>query len=93
VDAAEAHRLGIVNTVVDDDALLPETMALAKRLADGPPIAIRMIKRAVYQSMRTDMRTALDLISSHMGVVTQTEDSREAFRAFREKRRPEFNGR
>jgi enoyl-CoA hydratase/carnithine racemase len=93
VDAAEAHRLGIVNTVVDDDALESATMALAKRLADGPPIAIRMIKRAVYQSMRTDMRTALDLISSHMGVVTQTEDSREAFRAFREKRRPEFKGR
>ena len=93
IDATEAHRLGIVNTVVDDDALETETIAFAKRLADGPPIAIRMIKRAVYQSMRTDMRTALDLISSHMGVVTQTEDSREAFRAFREKRRPEFNGR
>jgi enoyl-CoA hydratase/carnithine racemase len=92
IGADEAHRLGIVNTVVEDDALEPETMAFAKRLAAGPPIAIRMIKRAVYQSMRTDMRTALDLISSHMGVITQTEDSREAFRAFREKREPHFIG-
>jgi len=93
VDADEAQRLGIVNSVVEDDALDAATTAFAKRLADGPPIAIRMIKRAVYQSMRTDMRTALDLISSHMGVVTQTEDSREAFRAFREKRPPKFTGR
>jgi enoyl-CoA hydratase/carnithine racemase len=92
IGADEAYRLGIVNTVVEDDALEPETMAFAKRLAAGPPIAIRMIKRAVYQSMRTDMRTALDLISSHMGVITQTEDSREAFRAFREKREPHFIG-
>lgn len=93
VDATEAHRLGIVNTVVEDDQLVEATMAFAERLAAGPPIATRMIKRAVYQSMRTDMRTALDLISSHMGVVTQTEDSREALRAFKEKRPPVFQGR
>jgi enoyl-CoA hydratase/carnithine racemase len=93
VDAPEAERLGIVNRVCDDERLQDETLAFARKLASGPPIAVRMIKRAVYQSMRSDMRTALDLISSHMGVVTQTHDSREAFAAFREKRPPVFEGR
>ncbi|MDR0358657.1 MAG: enoyl-CoA hydratase/isomerase family protein [bacterium] len=93
VDGEEAARLGIVNHVYDDDRLLDETYAFAERLAAGPPIATRMIKRAVYQSAHSDLRTALDLISSHMAVVTSTEDSKEAFRSFREKRQPRFQGR
>jgi enoyl-CoA hydratase/carnithine racemase len=51
-----------------------------------------MIKRAVYQSSRTDLRTALDLISSHMAVVTSTQDSAEAITAFREKRKGNYVG-
>lgn len=93
IDSAEAERLGIVNRVYDDATLQADVNTFARKLAAGPPIAMRMIKRAVYQSLRTDMRTALDLISSHMGVVTQTYDSREAFGAFREKRAPVFEGR
>jgi enoyl-CoA hydratase/carnithine racemase len=93
IDGEEAARLGVVNRVYDDDRLLDETYAFAERLAAGPPIATRMIKRAVYQSAQSDLRTALDLISSHMAVVTSTEDSKEAFRAFREKRQPRFQGR
>ena len=69
IDAEEAGRLGIANHVVDD-ADLPDAVAtLARKIADGPPVAIRTIKRAVYQSARSDLRTALDLISSHMAVV------------------------
>jgi enoyl-CoA hydratase/carnithine racemase len=93
VDGEEAARLGIVNHVYDDDKLLDETYALARRLAEGPPIATAMIKRAVYQSARSDLRTALDLISSHMAVVQSTRDSKEAFAAFREKRPARFEGR
>lgn len=86
IDAEEALRLGIVNRVYDDEALLNETMAFAREIAAKPPIAISMIKRAVYQSMRTDLRTSLDLISSHMAVVQSTADYEEAMNAFREKR-------
>ena len=68
IDAEEAARLGIANHVVDDDELPAAVSALARKLADAPPVAVRMIKRAVYQSARTDLRTALDLISSHMSV-------------------------
>jgi enoyl-CoA hydratase/carnithine racemase len=52
-----------------------------------------MIKRAVYQGARTDLRTALDLISSHMAVVQSTRDSQEAMAAFQEKRTGVYEGR
>jgi len=92
IDAEEAGRLGIANHVVDDAELAGAVHTLARKIADGPPVAIRTIKRAVYQSARSDLRTALDLISSHMAVVTSTEDSAEALAAFREKRPAHFVG-
>jgi enoyl-CoA hydratase/carnithine racemase len=93
VDAEEAERIGLVNRVVDDGELAAATTALARRLADAPPVAVRLIKRATYQSARADLRTSLDLIASHFGVVTSTEDSSEAMAAFREKRPGKFKGR
>lgn len=93
VDAAEAHRIGLVNHVYEDDAFEARVRDYAARLAAGPPIALRMIKRASYQCANTDLRTALDLISSHQAVVQSTHDSAEAMRAFREKRPPVFLGR
>ena len=63
VDTAEAHRIGLVNRVYDDEDLIQETKAFAEKLAAGPPRITRMIKRAVYQSARSDLRTSLDLIS------------------------------
>jgi enoyl-CoA hydratase/carnithine racemase len=93
IDAIEAERIGIVNHTYDDDRLREESLALARRLADGPPVATAMIKRAVYQSANCDLRTALDLISSHMAVVQSTHDSREAYEAFVEKRPAVFEGR
>jgi len=79
IDANEALRIGMVNRVYPDDQLMPQTLEFAERLAKGPSAVIRMIKRATYQSSRTDLRTALDLISSHMGVIRETEDSRQTF--------------
>jgi 2-(1,2-epoxy-1,2-dihydrophenyl)acetyl-CoA isomerase len=92
-DAQEAHRLGIVNRVVPPDQLMPTVYEFAGRLANGPTVAIRTIKRAVYQGVRQDLRAHLDLISSHMGYIRQTEDHKEGARAFTEKRAPEFKGR
>jgi enoyl-CoA hydratase/carnithine racemase len=92
IGAEEAARIGIANHVVDDDDLAAATTRLARKLADAPPVAVRTIKRAVYQSARADLRTALDLISSHMSVVTSTQDSAEALAAFREKRPGRYVG-
>ena len=81
VYAPEAERIGMVNRVYPDDQLMDETYKFAKRLADGPASLLQMIKRATYQSSRVDLRTALDLISSHMGVVRTTDDSKDALAA------------
>lgn len=92
VDAAEALEMGLVDRVVPRKRLMEETLALAQTIAEGPQLAIRYTKRAVYQSLKSDLRTALDLISSHYGIVTASDDHQEGVQAFLEKRRPHFTG-
>jgi enoyl-CoA hydratase/carnithine racemase len=92
VDAEEAHRLGIVNRVYDDERLLDETMAFAAKLAQSPPVHLQLIKRNVYQSYGADLRTALELAASHMGLVRTLADSAEAVAALRERRPGTYTG-
>jgi enoyl-CoA hydratase/carnithine racemase len=92
IDAEEAHRLGLANHVYPNEEFADACESFARRIAEQPPINVRMIKRAAYQSARTDVRTALDLISSHMAVVHSTRDSAEAMAAFRDRRPPVFEG-
>lgn len=92
VGAEEALRIGLVNRVCEDAELVEETQAFAERLASQSPIALRMIKRAVDCGMRSDLRTSLDLISSHMGVVMTTKDAIEALSAVQAGRPPKFTG-
>jgi enoyl-CoA hydratase/carnithine racemase len=92
VGADDAERMGLVNRVYPDDRLLGETLAFARRLAAGPPVAVRLIKRTVYQSSRTDLATALALAGSHMGVVMTMSDHAEGVAALREQRAASFTG-
>ncbi len=82
VDSAEALRIGLVNKVFPDDTLQQEVAAIARRIAKGPSLAIRMMKRAVYQGVRNDLRSNLDTISSHYAVVTAAPEHKAAVRAF-----------
>jgi enoyl-CoA hydratase/carnithine racemase len=79
VPADEALRIGMVNRVYDDGELLEATYAFAAKIATAPPVVTGMLKRVVYQSSRVDLHTALDLVSSHMGVVRSTPESEASF--------------
>jgi enoyl-CoA hydratase/carnithine racemase len=93
IDAREAERIGLVNKVVPDAELMAATQALAEKIASGPPLSVRLIKRAVREGMRSDLRTSLDLISSHYAVAATSSDHHEAVAAYLEKRKPVFTGR
>lgn len=93
VDAAEALRIGLVNRVSAPENLATETARFAKVIAEHAPVTVRMIKRATYQSANTDLRTALDLVSSHFAVVAATEDAAEALKAMQDQRAPQYRGR
>ncbi|MCH9675125.1 MAG: enoyl-CoA hydratase/isomerase family protein [Gammaproteobacteria bacterium] len=90
IDAVEAERIGLVSRVVDDEQLMSTTYEFAERLVTGPQRAIRLMKRSLYQSLGSDMQTALETVSSHMGALVGTADHSEAVSAFLEKRPPKF---
>lgn len=91
-DADKAAEFGLVNKVVPDEKLVQVTKEFAEKLSEKSPLAIAMIKRAVYQGVNCDIRQALDYISSQMAIITQTKDHQEAIKSFVEKRKPEYNG-
>jgi enoyl-CoA hydratase/carnithine racemase len=93
LNAREALRLGIVNRVVPGNKLMEETLKLAELIASRPPLAVRMMKRAVYQAQASSLRSHLDYISSQLSLLSETTDHQEAVRAFLEKRKPRFEGR
>jgi enoyl-CoA hydratase/carnithine racemase len=93
IEAREAERIGLVNKVLPDDQLMAHTYAFAKRLVAAPALSLRLMKRAVYQGLRMDLRASMDMMSSHLGVIGSTEDHREAVAAFNEKRPAKFTGR
>ncbi len=93
IDAQEALRLGIVNAVYQPEELLPATYELARKIAGGPPVAIRLAKRALYHSEESDLRGALEFETFAQNVCSETEDAREGIKAFVEKRAPQFKGR
>ncbi len=92
-DAQEALRIGYVTKVVPADALMDETRAFARRLAEGPAVAMQLAKRLVYRSLNADWHEAFELANGAMAIAQTTEDAREGPRAFVENRPPKFTGR
>jgi enoyl-CoA hydratase/carnithine racemase len=86
VDAEEAMRIGIVNKVFPDETLLRDVQKIAQKMIAAPALTLRMTKRAIYQGMRNDLRTNLDLISSHYAVITATQEHKDLVQSFIAKR-------
>jgi len=93
IDAREAERIGLVNRVVADAELMTETHKFARRVAEGAPLAVQLIKRLVRMGADKDLATGLELAAANMPIVRSSEDHLEAIAAHREKRKPNFKGR
>ena len=90
--AREAAALGLVTEVVADADLMPVARDWAKRLAEGPPIAIRITKRMMYNQRSMTLENALEDAALATLVANYTEDVKEGMAAFHEKRKPRFEG-
>ena len=93
IDAEEAERLGLVNAVFPGDALRDEVMTRARRLANGPRVALRYMKENLNRAVHAELAECSDLEVTHHVHTGTTEDHREAARAFVDKREPTFKGR
>jgi 2-(1,2-epoxy-1,2-dihydrophenyl)acetyl-CoA isomerase len=93
IDAAEALRLGLVSRVVPAATLMEEAGNYAKKIAAGPRVAFGYMKGNLNAAMHADLRTILDREAVAQALTGQTEDHKEAVKAFLDKREPKFHGR
>lgn len=88
VKAEEAWRLGLVNGVYPQNQLMDECMKLAERISQNAPIAVRATKKAINEGMQVDMDTAIGIEAELFGSCFETEDQKNAMKAFVEKQKP-----
>lgn len=91
--ARQAKELGLVTEVVADEALMTTAYEWAARLAEGPPIAIRVTKRMMYKQLTMHLENALEDAALSVMVTNYCDDVKEGNAAFHEKRKPNFKGR
>jgi enoyl-CoA hydratase/carnithine racemase len=93
IDARRCEALGLVNRVVADAELHEIAFAIAKSLAEGPSVALARIKDNLDHALTSDILESMDRGAENMVRATQTNDHKEAVRAFIDKRKPTFAGR
>jgi len=93
LDAATALEWGLVNRVHSDDDLMPETMALAARLASGPTVALRLTRDAYWQSFESGYEQQLAVERANQRTLGRTADFVAGVTGFLKKQAPRFEGR
>jgi enoyl-CoA hydratase/carnithine racemase len=93
VDAQEALRIGLANRVVPKGELSATTQQLVQRLAHGPALAYQNTKRLLTQQQDVGMATALDMDATMQALLMGTHDHRNFYESFRDKKKPEWEGR
>ena len=92
MSAEEAHRIGLVNEVVEPAALMPRALEIAHKIARNAPLAVQAIKEAAIRSNGLPLEEAYAIEHECSARVTASKDAREGPRAFAEKREPVFTG-
>jgi enoyl-CoA hydratase/carnithine racemase len=92
ISGEEAHRWGLFNRLCPRERLLEEALDLAAKLAAGPTFAHMMTKTMLNQEWDMSIEAAIEAEAQAQAICMQTEDFRRAYRAFVEKRSPEFEG-
>lgn len=92
IDAREAVAIGLINRVVEREALASETAALAAKLAARSPLVLKLLKRTLRDGGEMPLAAALSHEQAMIGLVLDSADAHEGCRAFLEKRAPSFRG-
>ena len=92
IRADEALRIGLVNAVHDPEQLMPEAMAMARKIAANAPVAVALAKQSINENYDLNAREALDLESRLFGKCFATADQKEGMDAFLNKRSATFTG-
>ena len=93
IDAEEAQRLGMVEQLVDDNALEKTATEFAEQIAAQPPLAVRYAKRAINAALDVPTREGLRLEAEGQAVCLRSDDFKEAIRAYKERQTPRYRGR
>lgn len=92
IDSAEAEKIGLISRAVESSQLLDEAFALANRIVQNGPIAIKQAKKAIHHGMETDLQTGLKIEELCYAATIPTTDRLEGLQAFSEKRKPVYKG-
>jgi len=92
IDAEEAYRSGLLNSITDHDNLENETMKLATTIASNAPIPLKQIKRAVLRGVTWDLGRCTDYEARAQAVCYNTEDYKTGLNSVRTRQTPEFTG-
>ena len=93
VGAEEALRMGLVSEVVPSDELEARATALARGIADGPSLAVELMKRLTYEGLTRGLDEQIEMEQFLQGITQKSEDAIEGRQSFLEKREPVFKGR
>jgi enoyl-CoA hydratase/carnithine racemase len=92
INAEEALEIGLINRIVPEEDLMPEALKIAGSMAEKGPIALRYAKEAIYKGMDLTLNQGLLLEADLYFLLHTTKDRTEGITAFREKRKPRFEG-